>query len=180
MSDTREIITHALLIEHAAKWLQKKGCAVVITDMSHGGAETADAIGWRGRFSILVECKASRADFLADARKSFRRFPPQGMGAKRYFCTMRGLLKPEELPSGWGLLEWDGRKLRIAKEADHQSHEPGAREEISLLLSAMRRLAGEKPAGVSVRCYTFESKNRATLGLALPSQGDQPTQKSVA
>jgi len=64
---------HSLLIDEAAKWLRKKGCAIVITDMSHGSSETPDAIGWHGAQSYLIECKASLADYRADAQKSCQR-----------------------------------------------------------------------------------------------------------
>lgn len=89
---------HSALVTAAATWLERQGCALVITDMSHGGSETADAIGWRRKFSILVECKASRADFRADSKKPFRREPAEGMGVLRYFCTPRGLVSVEEIP----------------------------------------------------------------------------------
>lgn len=160
----RNTLTHSLLIEHASKWLQRKGCAVVITDMTHGGPETADAIGWRGKQSTVIECKASVADYRADSKKSFRRMPESGMGCLRYFCAMRGMLNPDKLPPKWGLLEWDGKKMRETKKPEH-NRENGAREEISLLLSALRRIAGDAPKGFSVKCYTMESKNRATLGV---------------
>lgn len=162
-------LTHSLLIEQAAKWLQRKPCAVVITDMAHGGAETADAIGWRGKQSIVIECKASLSDFRADSHKSFRRRPETGMGCLRYFCVMRGLISPDKLPPKWGLLEWDGKRMRETKKAaPHRDN--AAREEISLLLSALRRIGSNAPKGYSVKCYTMESKNRATLGV-LPGGG---------
>ncbi len=154
---------HAALIPLAAAWLRKKGCAVVITDMTHGGPETADAIGWNSTYSTLIECKASRADFLADRHKSFRRIPQNGMGSLRYFCAPAGLIRPEELPPSWGLLELTKGKLReIVKPTPQQANK---KHEVGLLLSALRRVAHTAPKGISVRCYTFDSKNRATLGV---------------
>lgn len=158
----RDTLTHALLVEQAAKWLSRK-CAVVITDMTHAGPETADAIGWHGRNSILVECKASVSDFRADAAKSFRINPDSGMGCQRYYCAPRGLLNVNAIPPRWGLLEWDGKCLMELIKSGHHA-ESAARQEISLLLSALRRVAACAPKGVSVKCYTIETKNRATLG----------------
>ena len=40
-------VTHSLLIEQAARWLRKTGCAVVITDMTHGGPELVLETGVR-------------------------------------------------------------------------------------------------------------------------------------
>ena len=155
---------HADLIDRAAAWLQKKGCAVVITDMTHGGPETADAIGWKGNYATIIECKASRSDFLADRKKDFRRRPERGMGSLRYFCAPVGLIRTDELPPHWGLLESAKGKLREAVKATHQ--DANKKEEVGLLLSALRRIAHTAPKGVSVRCYTMTTKCRASLGVA--------------
>jgi hypothetical protein len=161
----RQATIHSVLIDEAARWLRRK-CALVITDMAHIG-ETADAIGWRGTYSILIECKASVSDFKADARKYFRRYPENGMGCTRYFCTMRGLLNPERLPEKWGLLEWDGKKMRETRKPEiHPGNNP--RAEISVLISALRRIGANATKGVSVRCYTYHTLDRATLSVACP------------
>lgn len=160
-------MTHAELIELSSTWLQAQGCAVVITDMTHGQSETPDAIGWKGCVSTLLECKASRSDFLADKHKGFRRDAERGMGQRRYYVTPAGLIRPEELPSGWGLLEEHKGKLkRRVESATHARH--GTSSEISLLLSALRRIGQNCPTGVAVRAYTIvnpSTKNRATLGI---------------
>lgn len=171
MNESLATLTHAELTGQAARWLERQGCAVVITEMAHGQSETPDAIGWHGTHSTLVECKASRADFLADRQKHFRREPVRGMGTARYMCTMRGLLDVEELPLGWGLIEWDGKRMRVIQKSD--THETDGRSEISVLLSALRRVAKDAPMGFSVKCYTIETKNRATLGVATQPEGKE-------
>lgn len=158
-----EALTHAFLIEKAAAWLRAKGNTVVITDMTHGGGETPDAIGWRGWGSTLIECKASRADFLADRHKYFRRMPEMGMGGQRYYCAPIGLIKPTELPKAWGLLEWNGKKLVTTVKSGGSAR--SAKDEISILVSAIRRIGAQCPVGVSVKAYTMDSKGRATLGI---------------
>lgn len=163
---------HAGLVAAAAAWLRRQGCAVVITEMAHAGSETPDAIGWAGGGrSTVVECKASRADFLADRRKLFRRVVSQGMGRLRYYCAPRGVLSSDEMPPGWGLLEWDGRRMRVARKAEPQPGSSG-RAEVSLLLSAIRRIGAGAPRGIGVRFYTYETGGRATLGAsAAPRSG---------
>lgn len=177
-------VGHAVLISEAQKWLWRQGCSIVITDMAHGGRETPDAIGWRGRFSTLIECKASRADFLADGKKPFRRMPETGMGVERWFCTLRGVIKTDELPAGWGLMEFHGGKMWILQKPEPQRPEEGAREEIQLLLSAIRRIGATAPTGINVKFYTQEfyasgttpaPKSRATLGVCL----DHPDHSST-
>lgn len=154
---------HTQLIDLSAKWLASKH-AVVITDMSHGLGETADAIGWTSGFSTLVECKASRADFLNDRHKPWRRDPSNGMGTYRYYAAPAGLIDREELPENWGLLELHRGKLKVIVKAQHLKRYH--RGEISLLVSALRRVAHTCPEGMAVRCYTIQSTQaRATLGV---------------
>jgi hypothetical protein len=154
--------THSELVELAKRWLQKK-CGVVITEIATTGEEP-DAIGWQGSHSTLVECKASRADFLADAHKSFRRQQERGIGLTRYFLAPKGMIGVDELPPNWGLLEdHDGRvKIILPSKCFADTNH---RHEITILLSAMRRLGQTQPTGCSIRFYTIESKNRATLGV---------------
>lgn len=165
-------MTHAELVELAAAWLRSR-CSVVITEMTAVSVtgECPDAIGWSGS-SHLVECKASRADFLADRKKAFRQFPEQGMGTFRYFLAPKGLIKPEELPSNWGLLEVsEAGKVRTQVKA--QSQPAFFQAESDLLLSALRRVGQAIPdgAGVSVKYYTIKTKGKATLGIQAGEDG---------
>jgi len=167
---------HAALIDLAQKWLWKQGCSIVVTDMTHGGRETPDAIGFYGAgSSILVECKASRADFRTDAKKPFRRDPQRGMGKLRYYLAPKGVICEDDLPEKWGLIEAHDGKLRVAIKAQPQHHYEGAREELQLLISCIRRIGPLEPPGVNVKFYTTgyydaattKPKQRATLGVAL-------------
>jgi hypothetical protein len=133
-------VTHDLLILCARYWLENTaGAKVALTEFAGGAVggarrsrrsnkEIPDAIGWlRSGISLLIECKASRGDFLSDAVKPSRRSgkagvsggpepsnaeppikPPrktEGLGAYRFYLAPSGLLHPDELPEGWGLLE---------------------------------------------------------------------------
>src|SRR4051794_14342069 len=98
-------MTHQDLIKVAQRWLTNTAhCAVVLTELSTSAGEIPDAIGWYGRNSILVECKISRGDFFADKDKPSRR-AERVLGGKRFYLTPKGLVEPEEVPEGWGLLE---------------------------------------------------------------------------
>lgn len=116
-------VTHDLLVQRARHWLENTaGAKVVLTEFaggSVGGArrsrrEIPDALGWlRSGVSLLVECKASREDFLADDVKPSRLTgkangsprKTEGLGAYRFYLAPAGLLCPDEIPEGWGLLE---------------------------------------------------------------------------
>ena len=68
--------SHEQLVERAGRWLRgTMRCNVVLLEPGYGSVgEIPDAIGWTSDgVSIVVECKASRSDFLADRNKPARR-----------------------------------------------------------------------------------------------------------
>ncbi|HEX9959843.1 MAG TPA: hypothetical protein VGB00_02855, partial [Pyrinomonadaceae bacterium] len=85
-----ERFTHAELVAIAREWLKTHHCSVVVSEITSAASEQPDAIGWRGGNSILIECKVSRSDFLADRKKSFREHLEMGMGDYRYFLAPVG------------------------------------------------------------------------------------------
>jgi hypothetical protein len=90
---------------------------------------------------VLVECKASRADFLADHQKPFRLKQQQGMGCERFYFAIAGLISPQELPQGWGLLELRRRDIAVVQPAEKNSRSAkGFRCEMNLLLASLRRV----------------------------------------
>ena len=135
-------MTHEKLVARAVAWLRRYGCGVVLSEQSCSSGETPDAIGWkRACHSVVVECKISRADFLADRDKPFRRKSDLGMGCERYYLSPAGLIRPEELPAGWGLLELQGREIeRSVSSSGKLRSARGFRYEMNLLLSSLRRV----------------------------------------
>ncbi len=136
------------------------GCSVVCSEFTNS-REQADAIGWNGWcYSILVECKTSRADFLRDKKKSCRRMQKRtlelsdidiGLGAERWYLTNPGIVKPEEVPDGWYLAEVRGKVIRqIVKPPKGKSrivprnrmNIDRFREEMTLLISLSKRALG--------------------------------------
>ena len=126
----------------AVRWLKRYRCGVVLSEQACASGEVPDAIGWKKKcHSVLVECKASRADFLADAAKPWRHCSETGVGAERYFLAPRGLIRPDELPRGWGLLEVCGRKVETVKRsAKNLRSQAGFEYEMNLLLASLRRV----------------------------------------
>lgn len=113
--------THRQLCDRAAYWLQSsKNCKVVLIERNTGGcAEEPDAIGWTSdTFSYLIEVKVSRSDFLADRKKDHRRRPHTGMGRKRFYLCPKGMLQPEDMPDGWGLLWATEGQIRLKNSDD--------------------------------------------------------------
>lgn len=145
-------LTHAELVALAERWLWRQGCGVVLREFSTiATAEIPDAIGWRIGVSILIECKASRADFLADRRKPFRANPEEGVGDWRFYLTPQGLVRPDELPEGWGLLEAKGGRVyrthggwKGTAEIGRMPFRGNEPAERWMLYSALRRLTLRK------------------------------------
>lgn len=135
-------MTHAQLVEKAVRWLRRYRCGVVLSEQACASGEMPDAIGWkRACHSVLVECKVTRADFLADRAKPFRLKPGQGVGSERFYLTPAGLVRREELPAGWGLLECCARGVEmIHPSTKNLRTDTGFRYEVNLLLASLRRV----------------------------------------
>jgi hypothetical protein len=135
-------MTHAQLVQKAVAWLRRYRCGVVLSEQACVSGEMPDAIGWkRACHSVVVECKISRSDFLADRGKPSRRRSETGMGAERFYLLPAGLLRPEELLAGWGLLEYQKGKVNlIRRSAKNFRSEVGFNYEMNLLLASLRRV----------------------------------------
>lgn len=184
---------HDELVQRAAQWLRAK-CPVVITEMTSAANETPDAIGFTGHRSILIECKTSMADFRADGNKpSRRRDRPSGeptwqetrwlrstLGDQRYYLVPEAisgkvLTALTDEASEWGLLSAppDGdKRLRRLREPTDRYMENLHGGEISLLMSALRRVTGGTKGvlkeAVYVKAYTIikgQGEPRATMGI---------------
>lgn len=136
-------MTHTRLVDEAVRWLRSKyRCGIVLSEQSCSSGETPDAIGWKGRnHSVVVECKISLCDFLADAAKSWRSNPESALGCERFYLAPAEMISCEELPVGWGLLEISGREMTIARRSKKNLRSAeGLANEMNLLLASLRRV----------------------------------------
>ena len=135
-------MTHAQLVEKAVRWLRAYRCGVVLSEQACVSGEMPDAIGWkRACHSVLLECKITRADFLADRQKPFRLKSEKGVGSERFYLTLPEMVNVEELPPGWGLLEYRrGRIEMLRASAKNLRTAIGFRYEMNLLLASLRRV----------------------------------------
>jgi hypothetical protein len=135
-------MNHAFLVTRAVEWLRRYRCGVVLSEQACVSGEMPDAIGWkRTCHSVLVECKISRADFLADRNKPFRVKPELGVGSERFYLAPKDLVKVEELPPGWGLLEYQNRSIEpVRASKKNLRSDEGFRCEMNLLLASLRRV----------------------------------------
>lgn len=102
--DTEEVMSHKLCVRMASEYMRKRADVVLPEFFCHN-SELPDVIAFDSRTSTVIECKVSRSDFLKDKNKPFRINANQGMGDYRFYCAPKGLIKQEELPRGWGLIE---------------------------------------------------------------------------
>lgn len=147
---------HDLLVQKAAKWaIRAQRCTFVLLEPWHDQTEQPDVLGWQRRgWSVLVECKASRADFLRDRHKYARRSClddwSAGLGQERWYATAPGIIRASsELPARWGWLELTKRGRFLVRHpacggvgADgifHTLDTTILSREFSVLLSALRK-----------------------------------------
>lgn len=146
-------MTHNNLVKIAEKWLiSSRKCGAVLTELVTLGMETPDAIGFRDGTSTLIECKTNRSDFLADAKKLFRRNPWMGMGIFRFYLCPAGVITAQDLPEKWGLIwvtesgkprQQIGPKGNVWSSQQEFYHaEKNIQAEQAILVSALRRLQG--------------------------------------
>ena len=106
-------MTHAQLVEKAVRWLRRYRCGVVLSEQACVSGEMPDAIGWkRACHSVLVECKVTRSDFLADRAKPFRLKPEQGVGCERFYLSSRRTSAPRRTPPRLGTARTPSRQNR--------------------------------------------------------------------
>lgn len=174
---------HSEAIKLAADWLKRPasrkgpGCQIVVTEakIAYNNGEIPDAIGFRAGThndaSVLVECKVSRADFMVDAKKPHRAQSAQGMGLYRYYLAPAGIIKIEELPAGWGLLEVSARgvikpvhghvKLLRGDDGASFRHERNIQNEWALLARTLYRVGD--PDAINRRLRDAHNGNQRLL-----------------
>ena len=141
-------MTHDELVERGVRWLRRAcsgrgliyrgACGVVVPELNAFSAERPDVIGWaNGGASCMLECKASRADFLADQRKPHR--AGGTVGARRWYLCPTGLVEAHELPDGWGLLYCGQRQVRTIVDAP-LNPERNIEAELAMMYSLLRRV----------------------------------------
>ena len=172
-------MTHEKLIAKAVAWLRGYRCGIVLSEQSCASGETPDAIGWRrGCHSVIVECKISRADFFIDQEKPFRRKPERGMGCERFYLAPAGMLRTEELPAGWGLLEVRGKSVEMVCASSKKLRSAaGFRHEMNLLLASLRRVEVRIEPQSITDFLKWKNRmaeyNRGSLPEGIPAAGEE-------
>lgn len=85
----------------------------VAIEMNTWNMEQCDVWGYDGCDTVVIEVKTSHSDFVADLKKECRKKENEiyQCGKIRWYLCPEGVIKAEELPKGWGLLYWDGKRI---------------------------------------------------------------------
>lgn len=102
-------MTHKDLVKLGVNYLlNAKKCNPVFAERGSANiSEVPDVIGWTSRECIIIECKASRADYLADRKKPSRK-DNKGLGSRRYYLLTKDvydvIVCSKFTDCGWGIL----------------------------------------------------------------------------
>ncbi|MBV8476772.1 MAG: hypothetical protein JO249_06355 [Acidobacteria bacterium] len=175
-------MTHGRLIGLAEGWLRRQGCRIVLSEQTADCGEIPDAIGWTADCrSIVIECKVSRADFAADRQKLARQRPKGAMGCERWYLAAAGLLKVNEIPQEWGLLQVrQGRvEVVVRPQSGSQRKHLGIMSEMALLLASLRRVEVRIEPQTITEFLKWKNRMAAYNGGPLP-QGLVPVEQELA
>lgn len=138
---------HYQLCEEGAKWLKRrKNCErsetpwkYIAVEICVYGCENPDIWAFNGWSTIVVEVKTSRADFLNDSKKWWRRPGSEECiaGNYRYYLAPKGILRKEDMPPGVGLLEFNGE--RIERSVSAVRHSASNHADMIIMASILRR-----------------------------------------
>ena len=110
----------------------------VAVELNTYAAENTDVWGFNGWSTSVIEVKITHSDFLADKKKYWRNVEPEYQaGNDRWFLCPDGVIKPEELPEGWGLLYWNGDS--ITPIVAPKTRLKGCHADMIILYSILRR-----------------------------------------
>ncbi|HEX9118965.1 MAG TPA: hypothetical protein VF840_00345 [Terriglobales bacterium] len=177
-------MTHSALVELAVRWLRTTyRCGIILSEQACCTGEVPDVVGWKGHCrSVLVECKISRADFLADRGKPWRLDPQGALGCERFYMAPAGLIAAAELPPGWGLLEVRGRKVEIAVACNKRKSlrtPEGLLNEMNLLLASLRRVEIRIEPQTITDFLKWENRLARYNGGTLPQGVDDPAETNA-
>ena len=137
-------MNHGELIERATKWLKNNSVScmrfpIILTEYRCYANSFPDVMGMNHDRTIVIECKVSHQDYLADQHKNHRQHRFQ-LGNLRYYLCPAGLIAFDEVGRGWGLLYCHPHKITIEKQSEEFTKEQTRTQEYQVMYSIIRRL----------------------------------------
>ena len=113
----------------------------------------------KGYRAIGFEIKVSRGDFLRELKQPEKRQHLESVCAECWFVAPAGLLRAEEIPEGWGLLEVlngaEEEKLRAKVQPRQREPKPWS---MSFMAAIVRRCADAEPV-LPARAWRFAGRD---------------------
>ena len=137
--------------------------------------EQKDEIGERirtGKYRVVKESiwQLNRIwideDYYNWERASKFRVEKPHLGGQRFYVVPWGLVKPEEVPEGWGLYWYRESDGRFFKKKSSEKFRPNVKLERDILTHAMRRMVNLGPKGIVVRPYSVQENELRTRNSA--------------
>ena len=98
---------------------------------------------WASREAVAFEVKVSRSDWLRELKKPEKREAAMRRSERFYFAAPAGLVRPEEIPEGCGLVEV-GDRLRWTVRAPKRQRAEFDREFVAMILRRQYRFDREE------------------------------------
>lgn len=160
----------------------------VRNDAGFDASRTFDAVAvhlWpsRGFVVEVIEVKVSRSDWLRELRDPAKAEAAHVVGDRFIIAAPAGIVKHEELPPGWGLLEVTEKRVRMTVQP--KTHTTGKRETFRAgFVIAMLRAAGaaavETPSDREVRRRVDEKVRELEQNYAGRLERDRQAERSRA
>lgn len=130
----------------------------------------------KGFLRIAYEVKVSRADFSKELQNPTKRQPAETLANECWFVTPAGMVKPDEVPEGWGLLEVmkNQEGLRAKKKAQYRNI-----ENLPLgFIAAILRRSSDSPPQIPKALWKYQGQEVPFEELAKLANGE--VEKRVA
>ncbi len=105
--------------------------------------------------AIAFEIKISRSDFTRELKRPEKRAFAEKVAEECFFACPAGLVKPDEVPEGWGLIVATKAGLKVLKHAQQRKVEPWPKDFIYALA---RRAADPKPRAVPGKIWNYAGR----------------------
>ena len=160
--------------------MRRSRCGIVLSEQGCSSGEMPDAIGWKGKnHSIVIECKISRADFLADCVQAMAEESSHCVGLRALLTPLRrGCSSRSRCPKDGGCWRSQGRELKLVKKSKRKLRQPeGLMNEMNLLLASLRRVEVRIEPQRIADFLKWKNRMAAYNGGALPEGIVAPAQE---
>lgn len=109
----------------------------------------------RGLKAVAYEIKISRSDFAREIKRPEKRAFAESIADECFFATPAGLLRVDEVPDGWGLVEANKAGLRVVKHPLQRQPGPWPRAFVAMIA---RRVADPQLPAAPPKLWRFAGR----------------------